>query len=144
MNYSYKKRLKKELFENNFLEHNFQITYHIEFIEIILDNKYRYILSYDYPFKCPYFYINGYFYNHFLKLKNHHLGKILQDYHFECPCCSSMINFWSPTRMLKDFIMEYRKYKKSYQEIYNIYFIEKIVGKIIDDKYLILNIFYYL
>ena len=133
------KRIKREISSSNLLDRDLNIIYEKDYIKIICDNKYIFILNFDYPFKPPIFSIKNYDYKKFLLPKNTYIRDIVFNY-FGCPHCSSLFYNWSPTHFLEDLIIEYLKNKKLYYKSYLIYFIQNINKKYINDKYLIMNI----
>ena len=137
------KRIKREITNSNLLNRDFSIIYEKDYIKIICEDKYTFILNYDYPFKPPSFFINDYEYKKFLLPKNIHIRNIIYNY-FGCPHCCSLFYNWSPTHFLEDLINEYKKNKKLYYQSYLIYFIQNMNKKYINDKYLIMNILNYI
>ena len=137
------RRIKKEIINSNFLDNNFNIVYENDFLKIICEDKYIFLLNDDYPFKPPIFFINDYDYQQFLIPKNKKIRDIVFDY-YGCPHCCSLYYYWSPTHFLYDLIKEYKKNKKLYYQSYLIYFIQNINKKYINDKYLIMNILNYI
>ena len=133
------KRLKREIFNSNLLNYNLNVDYEKEYLKIISDNKYIFLLNYEYPFKPPIFFINNFEYKNFLVPKNKNIKNIVYNYLY-CPHCSSLFYNWSPTFFLEDLINEYKKNKKIYFKSYFIFLIENISKKYINDKFLIMNI----
>ena len=137
------KRIKREIFNLDLLDNNFNIIHENESLKIICEDKYMFLLNYDYPFKPPIFYINNYNYEKFLIPKNKKIRDIIFNY-YGCPHCNSILYYWSPTHFIYDLIKEYIKNKKIYYKCFLIYVIKLIMYKNINDKYLIMNILEYI
>ena len=133
------KRIKKEIVNSNLLDYNFNIIHENDFLKIICEDKYIFLLNIDYPFKPPNFFINDYDYQKFLIPQNKQIRDIVYDY-YGCPHCNSIFYCWSPTHFIYDLIKEYQKNKKIYYKCFLIYLIKSIIEKNINDKYLIMNI----
>jgi len=137
------KRLKKEILNSDLLNNNFSIIYDKYNIKLVIEECYIFIIHNDYPFKKPIFYINNQKYEDFLIPINKYIKNIIIEY-FKCPHCISILNFWSPTNVIVDLIKEYKEVKKTYYKCYILYFIQTILGKYINDKYLNNNILEYI
>jgi len=103
------------------------------------NNMYKFTLTKDYPFSKPLkFTINYIDYSNYFKISSPKKSTELKEYYgMDCLCCSSIscTGNWSPSLIMEQLIMEYKKIKQYRREIIDRILVPKIV-----DKYLVSDI----
>ena len=88
------------------------------------NKQFDFIVSNNYPFQPPIFKINNIAYNIWTKSNILYVNDIIIKYN--CPCCTSIVNHWSPSYNMLSLIREFYKFKDLFESAYNVIHLKKI------------------
>ena len=108
--YSIIKRIHKEIDDNAIQPHEFKPTivqydYNNQSIRVSVNRK-EFVITPTYPFKQPSVYINQRPYMYYLKPPTKRIYRALNKLKYDCPCCNTIVNNWSPVYTMSKILDE--------------------------------------
>lgn len=106
-------------------------------IIVEIDNKFKFVLSRNYPFNPPELFINGLNYITMLQQSHSFVNAKLSEKGIACLCCESILckNNWNVTNTMKNILEEYKRNQILLLSIYKQRYVPEICSKYEIDCY---------